>query len=330
MKDLRFGILGFAHVHADAYAHILLDMPGVNLVGFSESNASYGERAVQQYCLKHFESHASLLAQNLDAVIVCSENSRRREPVVLAANAGVHVLCEKPIATNLDDARAMRDSCHENNTKFMTAFPMRFDPSLQQLRARILGGELGQVFGLNGVNHSENPALHRAWFADKELAGGGASMDHVVHLADLYHWLLKAETKTVQANLVNPFAPEFSVETAGLALLTLENKNQVVHAAIDCSWSRPNNYPRWGHLKLEVMAENGAVEIDAFAEHLNVYTATGLEWPGFGPDLNWAMLQEFCDCIRQDRQPQPDWHAGFAAMRVALACLDSGGQVIQL
>ena len=66
---------------------------------------------------------------------------------------------------------------------------MRFAPSTQVVRTMIQQRELGNVFGVNGINHSEIPKGHRAWFADNKLAGGGAVMDHTVHLADLLRWL---------------------------------------------------------------------------------------------------------------------------------------------
>ena len=117
----------------------------------------------------------------------------------------------------------------------MTAFPMRFAPSAQIVRAMIKKGELGEILGVNGINHSEIPAGHRAWFADKELAGGGAVMDHTVHLADLFRWYFDAEAVEVYAEVDNLFFGS-EVETAGLILVTLSNG---IHASIDCSWSRP-------------------------------------------------------------------------------------------
>ena len=64
-------------------------------------------------------------------------------------------------------------------------------------------------------------------------------------------------------------APQVNVETAGLMLLTFANGLQ---ASIDCSWSRPTFYPRWGHLKMEVIGEKGAVVMDSFAEHVMLYS----------------------------------------------------------
>jgi predicted dehydrogenase len=318
--NLRVGILSFAHVHADGFAQLLPTLPDLEFVGFSDTDSTRGEWAAKTSGARHFPTHAALLEQHLDAVIVCSENVGRRELVELAAAVGTHVLCEKPIEATLEDALAMREACTGAGVNFMTAFPMRFDPSLRLLRERILGGDLGRIYAANGINHSQLPSRHRAWFAQRARSGGGAIMDHTVHLTDLYRWLFETEVLEVHALVGNPFYPnEIDVDSAGLVTLGLEGG---VFAGIDCSWSRPERYPRWGHLKLEVFGERGALEIDAFAQHLNVYR-TGLTWQNWGSDSNRAMLEEFFSSIREAREPSVTWQDGFEALRVALACYES-------
>jgi predicted dehydrogenase len=257
-------------------------------------------------------------------VVICSENAHHRELVELAAEAGCQILCEKPIETNLADAEAMKRVCEKYGVRFMTAFPMRFAPSTRAVRAMIQQGELGSVFGVNGTNHSENPSGHRAWFANKDLAGGGAAMDHIVHLADLLRWCCQAEIVEVYAELDNLFrSGEQGVDTAGLLLVKLSNG---VQASIDCSWSRPTWYPRWGHLKMEVIGERGVAVMDSFAQHLTLYSkgaGRNPDWVGFGPDPNQPMIREFVDSIREQREPSVTWNDGYQALRVVLAAYES-------
>lgn len=331
-SKLRVGILSFAHVHADGYATLLQSNPDVEFIGFSEPDAARGESASRTHGAARFATHQELLEQKPDAVIVCCENFGRMELVQMAAQAGAHVLCEKPIEVSLSRALAMRDACEGAGVRFMTAFPMRFDPTIKLLRQRVLNGDLGRVYGVNGINHSENPSVHRAWFAQRALAGGGAVMDHTVHLADIYRWIFGAEIQSVHAEIGNPFRPDLDVDTAGIALLTLQNG---VFASIDCSWSRPATYPRWGHLKLEVVGERGALDVDAFAQHLTVYSnrnPRAVTWANWGSDPNAAMLQSFFSSIRNDTDVSVTWRDGFEALRVALACYESNemGQPVNL
>jgi predicted dehydrogenase len=73
-----------------------------------------------------------------------------------------------------------------------------------------------------------------------------------------------------------------------------------------------------------VIGEKGALEVDAFAQHLNVYR-DHLNWQNWGSDPNHAMLEEFFASIRESRAPSVSWQDGFEALRVALACYESNG-----
>lgn len=321
---MRIGIMSFAHLHAEGYIGNLRNLAEVDVLGFSDTDPHRGERFSKTYDTPWFSTHEELLALKPDGVIVCSENARRRELVELAAQAGAHVLCEKPIEVTLNDAVAMRDACERHRVHFMTAFPMRFEPSIQNAKALLERGDLGRLYAVNGINHSEIPREHRAWFAQKALAGGGAVMDHTVHLVDLLRWYLSSEVTEVYAEVGNPFYPgEVDVDTAGLVTLTFENG---VFANIDCSWSRPTSYPRWGHLKMELVGERGTVSVDAFAQAVTAYSKhlpRHPSWLNWGSDPNQAMIAEFISSIREDREPFVTWKDGYEALRVALACYDS-------
>jgi predicted dehydrogenase len=325
--NLRIGILSVAHVHAENYAAILKTMPEVDLVGFSDADREMGPRFADQHSVRWFLRHEDLLAESLDGALICSENGRHRELVEMAAEAKCQLLCEKPIETDLAEAESMRAICQKHQVRFMTAFPMRFAKSTQAVRRMIQSNELGLILGIDGINHSEIPIGHRRWFADKELAGGGAVMDHTVHLVDLLRWFFSAEIAEVYAEIGNPFHPDkVKVDTAGLILLTLTNG---VQASIDCSWSRPTSYPRWGHLKMEVVGEKGVAVMDSFAEYLTLYShgsERNPSWTGFGADPNQAMLEEFVVSIRERREPAVTWKDGYEALRGALAAYDSAHQ----
>ncbi|MEO8396146.1 MAG: Gfo/Idh/MocA family oxidoreductase, partial [Chloroflexota bacterium] len=330
---MRIGIMSFAHLHAESYIDNLRQIPDVELVGFSDTDTQRGKYFADLFAARWFPSHEALLAEQLDGAVVCSENANHRELVEMAANAGAHILCEKPIEVTLADAEAMRDVCQVNQVNFMTAFPSRFAPSVQAVKALLDRGDLGAIYGVNGINHSEIPRAHRAWFAQKALAGGGAVMDHTVHLVDLLRWFFGCEVVEVYAEIDNLMYPgEVDVDTAGIVLLTLANG---VIASIDCSWSRPTFYPRWGHLKFDVVGENGFTVVDTLAQHHTVYSKAlprNPSWINWGSDSNQTMINEFIASIRDQRPPSITWQDGYQALRVALACYESAqqGQPVKL
>ena len=321
---MRIGILGFDHLHAEIYRENLRNIPDVELVGFSHEKLEEGAEFARRSGLSWFRKHSELLAQKLNGAIICCETDKHRELVEAAAAAGCQILCEKPIETNLADAKGMLDACMRQGVHFMTAFPMRFASSVTSLRVMVQKGDFGKILGINGVNHSEIPTGHRKWFGDRLLAGGGAVMDHTVHLVDLFRWIFDVEISEVYAEVNSLLVvPQVNVETAGLMLLTFADG---LHASIDCSWSRPTFYPRWGHLKMEVVGEKGAAVMDSFAEHLTLYSRgapRNPSWVGFSSDPNQAMIEEFVASIRENREPEVTWQDGYKALEVALAAYES-------
>jgi predicted dehydrogenase len=321
---LRIGILSVAHLHADSYVENLRRSPGVTLIGLADDDQNRADQFAAAHGTRAFESIDALLAEKPDGVIVCSENARHAPLVLAAAEAGAHVLCEKPLATTLDHAQAMIAACARAGVNLMTAFPMRFNAPVLEVKALIDAGGLGHVYGCNTANQGECPKHHRAWFVDPALAGGGAVMDHTVHLVDLLRWLLKNEVVEVYARtnhiLYADQAPD--VETGGLLMLTFANGT---FASIDCSWSKPPYYPTWGGLAMDLVAEKGYVQVDGFKQHMPVYSHDigRAQWAFWGSDSDQAMVDEFAASIRERRPPSVTGEDGLKALQVVLAAYES-------
>jgi len=329
---IRIGVLSFAHHHGEAYISNLLNTEGVELLGVADDDPMRGQTIAAQNQAHHFHSYEDLLEAKPDGVIICTENNRHRPLVEMAASRGVHVLCEKPIATTLEDARAIVNACDKASVLLMTAFPMRFSAPLLDLKGRLDNGDFGDVYCFNGTNQGELPTKHRAWFVDPELAGGGAIMDHTVHLVDIMRWFTNSEVETIYARSNKIFhADEVQVETGALEMLTFENG---VFATIDASWSRPPYWPTWGGLTFEMVTQRGAVVVDAFRQNLNIYREDWqrANWAYWGSDMNHAMISEFASAIRENRPPRVTGVDGLRAVEAALAAYESDrtGQTVQV
>jgi predicted dehydrogenase len=241
----------------------------------------------------------------------------------MAAAEGVHVLCEKPLATTLEDGRAMLAACKRAGVLLMTAFPMRFSAPLLEIKSRLEAGDFGSVVCFNATNQGELPTKHRSWFVDPELSGGGAIMDHTVHLVDIMRWYLGSEVSQVYAQSNRIFhADEVLVETGALEMLTFQNG---VFASIDASWCRPPYWPTWGGLTIEMVTERGSVLVDAFKQNLTVYSHRWQrpQWFYWGSDMNQAMIAEFITAMREERPPSVTGEDGLRAVEVALAAYQS-------
>jgi predicted dehydrogenase len=329
---MKIGIVSFAHLHAEAYIQNLRTVPGVEMVGLADDDAQRGENFARQFNTHYFPSYQALLDSKPDGVVICSENNRHRELVEMAAAAGVHILCEKPLATTLEDAQAVVDTCQNAKVLLMTAFPMRYSTPVVEVRERLQAGDLGELYCINSTNQGELPKKHRDWFVDKKLAGGGAVMDHTVHLVDIMRWYLQSEVVEVYARTNQIFhANEVDVETGGLVMLTFKNG---VFATIDCSWCRPPYWPTWGGLTYELVTSRGAVFVDAFRQNLTVYShrLQRPSWAYWGTDMNQGLINDFAAAIAGQNAPRVTGLDGLRAVEVALAAYQSAeiGQPVRL
>lgn len=329
---MKIGILSFAHHHGEAYIANVREMPDVELLGVADDDAERGQKIASQNEARFFPSYEALLNAKLDGVIICTENNRHRPLVEMAASRGINVLCEKPLATTLEDARAIVDACEKAGVILMTAFPMRFSAPLLEIKSRLDSGDFGDVYCFNATNQGELPTKHRAWFVDPTLAGGGAIMDHTVHLVDIMRWYLGSDVDTIYARSNKIFhADEVEVETGALEMMNFKNG---VFATIDASWCRPQYWPTWGGLTFELVTQRGAVVVDAFRQNLNVYRHAWqrANWAYWGSDMNQAMIDEFAAAIRQNRAPRVSGVDGLRAVEATLAAYESvrTGQTVQV
>ncbi|MEZ4717922.1 MAG: Gfo/Idh/MocA family oxidoreductase [Caldilineaceae bacterium] len=197
-QSIRMGMLSFAHQHAVSYAQNLQRLPGVEIVGLWNEDAAKGQEYAQRFGMEFYADPNALLDQELDGVIICSANTHHRRDVDLAAGRVRGILCEKPISTNMADGQAIIDRCRDTGTQLQIAFPVRFHPVFAQLKALLDRGELGRILAVECTNHGSMPG---SWFVQKELSGGGAVIDHTVHVIDLLRWFWGAEVTEIYAEI---------------------------------------------------------------------------------------------------------------------------------
>jgi len=329
-RPLKIAVLSFAHLHAMSYLTALAGRDDIELVATDPDHEdrpegeSGGAELAAGLGVTYLDSYDDVWAWGPDAVVVCSENSLHRPLVEQAAAHQAHVLCEKPLATSVPDAEAMVAACEQAGVNLMIAHPVRFSTAFADLKAAYDAGVVGEVKTILGTNNGQLPIGTRKWFADKELAGGGSITDHTVHVADLLDSLFAgAEPVSVYATSNKILhADEVEVETAGL--VSIEYADGVV-ATIDCSWSKPDSYPTWGGLTLQLIGTGGIADMDAFNSRVSGQSEAkknGL-WFAYGVNADQAMINEFLDSVLQRRPPQPDGRSGLRTVRIVQAAYQS-------
>lgn len=140
---------------------------------------------------------------DIDAVYIITPNALHKDQAIRVANAGKHVICEKPMSINAKDGQAMIDACKKNNVKLLVGYRMHFEPKTLEIIRMRKDGELGKVLffqGLCGFTIGDPTQ----WRLKKELAGGGAMMDIGIYaingarymIGEEPIWVTAQETKT--------------------------------------------------------------------------------------------------------------------------------------
>lgn len=313
---MKVGIISFAHGHAYSYANALTKLDGVEILGIADENEERGRKAAAEFNTEYYADYEDLLNQPIEAVVITSENSKHHEHVVAAAKKGKHILCEKPLAHTAEAAQAIIDICKEHNVILQTAFPVRFSTPVVEAKRIIDSGDLGNIVAIKATNRGTNPG---GWFVDREKSGGGAVIDHTVHVVDIIRWYTGAEVKEVYAEIGN-LVSDYDIDDCGQ--LTMEFDNNMF-ATLDCSWSRNDAYPTWGDVTLEIVGTRGTLSVDAFGQKTNLYNRDGAHWDFWGDDMDRGLVEDFISSVREGKSPSITGEDGLKALSVAIAAYES-------
>lgn len=317
---LRVGVLGAAHVHAPGWARQLANHPAVEFAGVYDADPDRAGEVASFATAPVSPTPASLLEQ-VDAVIVSAENRAAPDLVRAAAEAGAHVLCEKPLGATRDDGAAMLSACDRAGVTLSTTFNVRYSPAVRRLKALVDSGGLGDLLAVWATNHGAYPG---GWFGDPDRSGGGCLIDHVVHVADLVRWIWSIEFTSVCAEAATRHNPGLPVEDCGLVLATLANGAAV---SLDASWSRHQGMAGAVDVTMEVVAEQGHIHLDVYADRVELLSSDGrLGYRPAGTVPGPTLLGEWLDALGDGRRPPISAVDGYRASEVAWAALESARQ----
>jgi predicted dehydrogenase len=322
-------ILGTAHTtHAWSYARALTGSELTTLVGVHDADPSLAQWIRQDFDAAFYPDAVALLHRpEVDAVVVCSPTVAHRRHVELAASLGKHVLCEKPTATTVDDAQAIIDACERAGVVLEVAFVSRFHPMVSRARDAVRSGRLGDVIGMVGGNRGRPPLppTYPRWITSKEEAGGGALIDHSVHVTDVMRHVSGLEATRVSAE-AGMLLWDSGVDD--VALLQLQFDGGAV-ASVDPSWSVPADNPWDYDFFLRLVGTEGSLDIRDSADSLNVVSTRadqrGLRLVSFAEDVDLSMIEAFARSVRAGEALDPcaTGTDGLRALEIALAGYES-------
>lgn len=317
-RKVKIGVISFEHMHGLSYARALSSIEGAELAGIADADEDRGRRMAAVFNTEYYRDYHDLLDTEAEGVIICTNNRQHREVAVAAASCGKHVLVEKPFAVSAADAYEMVKAATVHHIRLMNAFPMRFNQNVLEAKRLIEEGSIGEILCMTGINHGKIPS---GWFLDPSLSGGGAIMDHTVHLADVMRWFTGSEYRSVYCES-GELIHNKGIEDCGIVNVQFENG---VFATIDCSWAHHRNYPIWPQVDVEIVGTKGVLNLKAFGQVERIYdTEAGIiedaVWSGSGDE---GMIAEFAEVCSTGKAPVASGEDGAKALEVALAAYES-------
>ena len=322
---LRVGVAGCGGL-GRREAQIVKELEGVQLVGVCDAILESAQKAAADLGIdKAYDNHCQLIDENnLDCMLVVTPTYTHAEITVDAANAGLHVFCEKPMAITLEECDSMLEAAKENNVKLMIGFVRRFQPNYKEMKRRVDAGDIGELRLVQSVRMGGRPPIGIGeWRRERKTVGGLHSA--YIHEMDQILWLA-GNVKTVRGVANFGTLEDTDVEDSIWMLIEFES------GAIGAMGSS-QIYPV-GWYELGVGGTTGAMKIASGTTSIVLKKHTG-EGETIQVEPNDAFVEElshFFDCVRSDKELLTSGLDGRRSLEVVTAAFESAetGKIVTL
>jgi UDP-N-acetylglucosamine 3-dehydrogenase len=303
-KLVRVGVIGVG-IMGSNHARVLADLSGVTVVGIADPGASHRALLAQFVGCEVCDSAEQLLDLGIDAAVIAAPTHLHHDIALTCIKRGVHVLVEKPIATNVEEGRAIVAAAERAGVTLMVGHVERFNPAVQALKDAIRGEDILSI------------SITRVGPFPPRMSNVGVVIDLAVHDIDLIRWFTDSEITEVQPQIKSAVA-----EREDIALLQFRTASGVL-AQINTNWLTP--------------FKTRTVHIATRKKYLiaDLLTRQVTECFGFQPDGSYSMrhlstghgeplrseLFAFMKAIRERQVPAVTGMEGVASLEVAMRCL---------
>ena len=300
-SKVKWGLIGCGDISRKRVAPALRDSPLCELIAVTRAKAELAESFAREFGARrsYSEWQQLLMVQEIDAVYIATPVHLHAEQTIAAAEAGKHVLCEKPMALDVAECDRMIAACRSNNVKLGIAYYRHFYPAVRRVKELIDSGELGVpiVVQINAFEWFDpKPDDARRWLIRKELSGGGPMFDFGCHrievLLDIF-----GDVSDVKATLTNAFFDR-EVEDLATAVFQFERGTcgtlTVAHAARE-----PQD-------TFDLFCSHGSVHIPVLNEGtMRVVTGDGerTERHPNAQNIHQPLIEDFARAVLENRAP---------------------------
>jgi predicted dehydrogenase len=305
------------------YAQGLGQNRDAELVGISDINTNTLETATNKWRVSGFHDFGDLLTKGKpDAVIICTPDFSHCAPSLLAAEAGIHMMIEKPLATTSVEAAQTVEAVHANKVICQIAFENRWNPPFVQIKKAVETGELGDI---SLVNAKLNDTL---WVPTKMIPWAGDSSVGwflLPHVLDLAIWLSGKTPLKVYAVANKKVLPALGIDTYD-TICTTVGFSDGMQAIFENSWVLPESSPAVYDFRFNILGDGGAMHVNSQEQMIHQFTdkftypgSLFLDVHGQVRGFPLYMLDSFIECIKNDRTPLATVDEGYQVTRVVEA-----------
>jgi myo-inositol 2-dehydrogenase/D-chiro-inositol 1-dehydrogenase len=343
MDTVRVGLIGSGFI-TSIHHEALRAAAGAEVVAVASPTPGHAERfAAERGVGRHFADFRSLLdLKDLDLVVLGLPNDLHCEVTCLAAQAGKHVVVEKPMALNLAECDRMIAACGEAGVMLGYAEELCFTPKYVRLKQLVDEGALGKIHMVKQSEKHDGP--HAGWFFDTRRSGGGVTFDMGCHAVEFFRWLLggacaggKARVDSVYAQM-GTYVHKDKTDGDDEAILILTFEGGAVGLAEE-SWTKPGGMDD----RAEVFGSEGQAYADVL--HGNALRAYSRRGYGYavekaGSTIGWSFpiyeeiwnygfpqeMEHFVGCVRDGTTPRENGQDGRAVVETIHALYASAAR----
>jgi len=330
IEVLRFGIIGCGRV-APRHAKYITSLPGAKLVAVADIVDSRAEHYASEYSVDAYHDYHELLdREDIDVVNICTPSGLHGSIGIEAARAGKHLIVEKPIALNTDDADALIAEAEAAGVKLCVVLQNRYNPPMQDAYEVVQNGALGKLLLGNATVRWFRPQeyyeddWHGTWAMD-----GGALMNQCIHHIDALQWLM-GDVKSVQAYTAT-LAHEIEVEDVGVAILKFSS------GALGTIEGSTITYPENLEGSVAIFGERGSIKVGGTALNRRVFwkidgqleleremlTQDQLDPPSVYGYSHRHVIADMIDAISEDRSPKTNGAEARRSLEIVLKIYES-------
>ncbi|WP_135553055.1 Gfo/Idh/MocA family protein [Paenibacillus cymbidii] len=331
---MKVAIIGCGHI-AHKHAEAIRLTEGMTLCAVCDTNRITVEAFALQYGADAYTDAETMLGRkDIELVCICTPSGLHAGLAVMAAEAGKHLVVEKPIALTLADADAIALACRRHGVKCAVVHPNRFRPAIVQLRRALAEGRFGKLSHISAnVRWNRNQAYYdQAFWRGTKAYDGGVLMNQAIHQLDLMLWLMGpvASVKAMTATRLR----KMECEDVGIAVV------EFAGGALGVIEAAATVYPRNYEESLAVFGERGTAVIGgATANWIRHWSFEDMEPEAaqrflqetnrdpFGVPGHQCIIADMRDAVREDREPAVTAEDGRRALKLVLdICRGAGDE----